>query len=169
VHQQEAKAQLLVAVSRDSANPWTAAYEAGRLPGLADARSTIEAATTQAQQDLPAELKGFSVDSDVLPHPVLVPTSDGGSSAQDTPRDLHPLEQALLLGWGLHVRKGGAADGMQPWEVAAYMDAGVCLCVCVWAVKVAPVVVIEAIAEGVTAGCPAAPPPLPAWLPLLAR
>ncbi|KAL4859782.1 Tetratricopeptide repeat protein 27 [Chlorella vulgaris] len=123
VHQQEAKAQLLVAVSRDSANPWTAAYEAGRLPGLADARSTIEAATTQAQQDLPAELKGFSVDSDVLPHPVLVPAGDGGSSAQDTPRDLHPLEQALLLGWGLHVRKGGAADGMQPWEVAAYMDA----------------------------------------------
>ncbi len=32
--------------------------------------------------------------------------------------------QALLLGWCLHVRKGSAADGLQPWEMAAYVDAG---------------------------------------------
>ena len=33
-------------------------------------------------------------------------------------------EQALLLGWCLHVRKGSAADGLQPGEMAAYVDAG---------------------------------------------
>lgn len=38
---------------------------------------------------------------------------------------LPPLSaQALLLGWCLHVRKGSAADGLQPWEMAAYVDAG---------------------------------------------
>lgn len=71
--------------------------------------------------ELPAELKGFTADSDVLPHPKLVGAAPGGA-----PSDLHSLEQALLLGWCLHVRKGSASDGLQPWEMAAYVDAGAC-------------------------------------------
>ena len=70
--------------------------------------------------ELPAELKGFTADSDVLPHPQLVEGAGGAA----TPADLHSLEQALLLAWCLHVRKGSAADGLQPWEMAAYVDAG---------------------------------------------
>lgn len=69
--------------------------------------------------ELPDDLKGFHPDADVLPHPQLL-----DSSATAAPADLHSLEQALLLGWCLHVRKGSAADGMQPWEMAAYVDAG---------------------------------------------
>lgn len=128
VHQQEARAQLLVAVRRDAGNPWTAAHAAGALPGEAEARCAIEAAAAAGVQ-LPADLAGFAADSDVLRHPRLVGEQEAGAGQGQgqgpaLPADLHSLEQALLLGWGLHVRKGSAADGMQPWEVAAYVDAG---------------------------------------------
>ncbi|EFN57654.1 hypothetical protein CHLNCDRAFT_142791 [Chlorella variabilis] len=127
VHQQEARAQLLVAVRRDAGNPWTAAHAAGALPGEAEARCAIEAAAAAGVQ-LPADLAGFAADSDVLRHPRLVGEQEAGAGQGQgqgpaLPADLHSLEQALLLGWGLHVRKGSAADGMQPWEVAAYVDA----------------------------------------------
>ncbi|KAL4448097.1 hypothetical protein ABPG75_005316 [Micractinium tetrahymenae] len=119
VHQQEAKAQLVVSVQRQAGNPWTAAHAVGALPDAALPRNEIEAACN-GQVELPAELKGFSADSDVLPHPKLL---EGEGLSQGAPADLHSLEQALLLGWCLHVRKGSAADGLQPWEMAAYVDA----------------------------------------------
>lgn len=90
----------------------------------------------QTQLELPPDLRGFHPDSDVLPHPKLVggegegEGSGGGAGsgapAAATPVDLHSLEQALLLGRCLHVRKGSAADGLQPWEMAAYVDASEC-------------------------------------------
>ena len=123
VHQQEAKAQLLVSITRQAGNPWTAAHAAGALPDAAEPRGALEAATT-GQVELPAELKGFTADSDVLPHPRLVEGPEASAAAAAAhAADLHSLEQALLLGWCLHVRKGSAADGLQPWEMAAYVDA----------------------------------------------
>lgn len=47
VHQQEAKAQLLVAVGRQPANPWTAAQVAGALPDQAEPQADIEAAANE--------------------------------------------------------------------------------------------------------------------------
>ncbi len=47
VHQQEAKAQLLVAVGRQPANPWTAAQAAGALPDQAELQAEIEAAANE--------------------------------------------------------------------------------------------------------------------------
>lgn len=44
VHQQEAKAQLLVAVGRQPGNPWTAAQAAGALPDQAEPQAELEAA-----------------------------------------------------------------------------------------------------------------------------
>eukprot|EP00887_Chlorella_sp_A99_P004614 scaffold4.g4614.t1 len=83
-----------------------------------------------------AELKGLEDESDVLLHPRLVEAESGGGAAEGggvpavegsaralLPSDLHPLEQALVLGWAQHVRKGTVADALQPWEVAAYADA----------------------------------------------
>ncbi|PSC75849.1 tetratricopeptide repeat 27-like protein [Micractinium conductrix] len=118
VHQREARAQLLVSVSREEGNPWTTAHAARALPDRAAPQAEIEA-VCHGRVELPAELKGFTADSDVLPHPQLVEGAGGAA----TPADLHSLEQALLLAWCLHVRKGSAADGLQPWEMAAYVDA----------------------------------------------
>lgn len=126
VHQQEAKAQLLVSVSRQGGNPWTAAHAAGALPDRAEEQAALEAAS-HGPAELPAELKGFTADSDVLPHPQLA----AGQEGRTAPADLHSLEQALLLGWCLHVRKGSAADGLQPWEMAAYVDARECMHACI--------------------------------------
>ena len=47
VHQQEAKAQLLVAVGRAAANPWTRAHAAGALPDVAEPQAQLEAATNE--------------------------------------------------------------------------------------------------------------------------
>lgn len=47
VHQHEAKAQLLVAISRAAGNPWTAAHAAGVLPDQAEPHAAIEAATNE--------------------------------------------------------------------------------------------------------------------------
>ncbi len=44
VHQQEAKAQLVVAVERQAGNPWNEAHAAGALPDAALPRGEIEAA-----------------------------------------------------------------------------------------------------------------------------
>ena len=61
------------------------------------------------------------------PAPAAGGSGTTGSGAQPEaellPSDLHPIQQALLLARAQHVRKGTAADGLQPWEMAAYVDA----------------------------------------------
>ena len=46
------------------------------------------------------------------------------SGSGGVPTDLTSAEQALLLGLCTQLKKGTAADGLQPWEMAAYVDAG---------------------------------------------
>jgi hypothetical protein len=130
VHQAEAKAQLVARCTRQPGHPWAQAHAAGQLPGADEEAAALEAAVEQAE--LPPDLRGFTADSDVLRHPRLLEDEGEGAGAAGSAGDggrtlarrLHSMEQALLLGWAVRVRKGGAADGLRPWEVAAYVDAG---------------------------------------------
>ncbi|KAG2428213.1 hypothetical protein HXX76_011893 [Chlamydomonas incerta] len=130
VHQQEAKAQLVVVTneSQRAAPPRPAGAAA---PGAGGGGSGGEAALCA---DLPIsqiaglsdgsahagnkELEGLADESDVFAAPRLV--GEGGA-ALDT-RYSGP-EQALLLGWATAVKKATSADDLQLWQVAPWVEA----------------------------------------------
>jgi hypothetical protein len=121
-HQQDARAQLVVHVARaeGGGGGGGGGQQGGRSAGEAagvDA-AALDAALAGASA-LPDDMKGLSDESDVLLHPRL---HGGGGGAGAVPA-LSPVEQALLMALCLHVKKGTAADELQPWEMAAYADA----------------------------------------------
>lgn len=142
VHQQEAKAQLVVKVGRDAALPRLSDAAPPDCRGL-DAWLAGEGHVSQELQGMGAELE-----PDVLLRPRYLDDESGNGTAVDSgtaagsggdgtaengagqgqgsggvPTDLSSLEQALLLGLCVQLKRGTAADGLRPWEMAAFVDA----------------------------------------------
>ncbi|RMZ52505.1 hypothetical protein APUTEX25_003648 [Auxenochlorella protothecoides] len=103
-HQTEAKAQLVVSVSRRGA--WVRDRGAARVDDLLP--PDVAAAGARPTQTPDGA-------DDVLPGPRLVEGAGGRPPAAAAPRDLHSLEQALLLARAALLRKGSAGDA---WVLA---------------------------------------------------
>ncbi|KAL6770306.1 hypothetical protein ACKKBG_A34440 [Auxenochlorella protothecoides x Auxenochlorella symbiontica] len=111
-HQTEAKAQLVVSVSRRGA--WVRDRGAARVDDLLP--PDVAAAGARPTQTPDGA-------DDVLPGPRLVEGAGGRPPAAAAPRDLHSLEQALLLARAALLRKGSAGDAVRAGQLAAYAEA----------------------------------------------
>ena len=122
VHQQEARAQLILHIELDAAAAPAGSNDSEVACG--EESAALDAALTE-RSGTGDEVKGLTVDdeADVLRHPKLVGADGGAAAAAPSLPDLPPLHQAVVLAKCLNVKKGTTADGLQPWEVAAHADA----------------------------------------------
>lgn len=135
IHQQEAKAQLIVDVQRSTPTSTTITTTE---EWQGEDSQLLDAALTGQETHVPSELKGLQDESDVLLQPKLVAApQDVNIDTDDTPGqvdtspqremalnlDLSPLEQAVVMAQCLLLTKGSAADEIKPREAAAYAEA----------------------------------------------
>jgi hypothetical protein len=128
VHQVDARAQLVARVRRRRGGAAGRSIEPEGLPA-----AELDAALGGGGGGAAAAAAGLAAAApDVLPHVRLVEEGSAASAAAAAPSDdafedvpaeeLTPLEQAFLLAHGA-ARRGTAADGLRPWEEAAFAAA----------------------------------------------
>ena len=131
VHQQEAKAQMVLRWALDTELQVCAKERGSTLPPLpltgqphqyADTAETTAAAAYASNSGSVATLLGEAPEeSDVFHAPHLTSQHDDELLLSDT--ELPPLEAAAMLVAALCVRKGRAADELRPWEMAPFIEA----------------------------------------------
>lgn len=128
-HQQDPRAQLVletIAMSHGSSSAGNSTSLASweETPGIA--ASVLDAALLEGA-GASEDGQGLALESDVLRHPkLLFPVTMEGEGVEDPKRSmtsLTSLQQAAVLALALNTKKGTAADGLQPWEIAAHTDA----------------------------------------------
>lgn len=150
MHQQDPRPQLLLRIKDDYEYDCSRTMKETELSNALDARNGGNDDSTAAQHvakehwvesdgleassldsallegaGMDEDVKGLSMgSSDVLPHPKILSTDSTNEEALLDGKHvkLTNLQQAVVLAMALEVKKKGAPDELQPWEMIAYTD-----------------------------------------------
>lgn len=118
-HQLDSHAQLVLTTKRENMNL------------TQDIKNSIDTHQTEShildslvcEGRTSPEFEGLTMnENDILKHPRL----DENNSEYTLTKDLTTVEQALILGLATVLKSGSSSDALQPWEVAAHVEAIEC-------------------------------------------